>query len=62
MGDDLTIRPPGSSTRKTYKVKKIATHPNYNPYTLQNDIAVLIVWQYIFILSKFFNYFNLFKF
>lgn len=43
MGDDLTIRSPGSPTRQILKVKKIVAHPKYNPNTLQNDIAVLIV-------------------
>lgn len=47
MGDDLTIKKVGGSSKRQVKnVRHIFMHPQYSPYTAQNDIAVLKVSEF----------------
>lgn len=48
MGDDLTIKKVGgSSKRQVRNVRHIFMHPKYDPYTAANDIAVLKVVPFV---------------
>lgn len=43
MGNDLTTAPYASPSRQVRKIRKIVSHPYYNPTNFINDIAILFV-------------------
>lgn len=46
MGDDLYVAGRISSSRQVQRVRRVVPHQDYNRYTMENDIAVLVVSKY----------------
>lgn len=47
MGDDVKVAIDGSKTRQRRRVRNFVLHPKFDLDLMQNDIAVIRVWNLI---------------